>query len=757
MNRLMNRLMNRPMNQTTGRPSIHQSLFIAAILASSFLIFLVQPMVGKRILPWFGGTPSVWTLCFAFYQTTLFLGYAYAHLLIRFASPFAQIAIHSAVISGALLVLPVLPNESWQSGDVANPSIEILAMLGTSVALPFMALASTGPLVQAWFARVYPNRSPYPLYAVSNVGSFAALLAYPFLFEPRLSLSATGDVWSLAFAATVIAVVACAVVARNADTATTPHADTISSQPAAEPTAGSAAHEPIDRPDVQHVSLWILLSGSAVVLLMGVTNSVCLDIASVPFLWILPLATYLFTFILCFASERNYRPIPFVLLALVTSFVTVGFHFTNDVAAGVLSDELARSLFDRLHSVYVQVPAYCALLFAGSMIMHGELYRLRPAPKSLTLFYLCVSGGGALGGLFVGLLAPTLFDGYFEIRVGLALTLLLFLAASALRASASNPKLTGWPWRLAAPLAIVLGLYSVVPPSPNRELIIHDERSFFGVLQVIEIRHDNILERHLMSGTTLHGVEFINERGRPLPTSYFGRATGIATTFSHLFSRLPPNQGARVGVIGLGIGTLSAYGRPGDSFRYYEIDPAVAHIAGETGYFSFLEKSMAEVVVVIGDARLEIEREQESGPAQAYDLLVLDAFNSDAIPVHLLTAEAFRLYTRSLAKDGLLAVHISNRHFDLLPLVARAGSEVGLAAVDLRTAAAPGFQSLPAHWMVLSANRQHLESVAETLRERTELMNLPATHAKIAFPQQEDLLGVALWTDDYSDLFSALK
>ncbi len=730
-----------------------QPLFVAAILASSFLIFLVQPMVGKRILPWFGGTPSVWTLCLAFYQTTLFLGYAYAHGLIRFASPRTQVFVHAAVIGAALLVLPVLPSESWQSADLANPNVSILAMLGASVALPFMALASTGPLVQTWFARVYPDKSPYPLYAVSNVGSFAALLAYPFLFEPRLSLSTTGEFWSLAFAATAVAVIACAFIARNADALTDPLGQTTSPEPRAEPAPLEAA----GRPDAQHISLWIGLSGSAVVLLMGVTNSVCLDIASVPFLWILPLATYLLTFILCFASERNYQPIPFVLLAVVSSVLTVGIHYSNAVIGGMFGDEFAGPVFRFLRSVYVQVPAYCALLFAGCMIMHGELYRLRPAPKSLTLFYLCVSGGGALGGLFVGLVAPAIFDGYYEIRVGLALTLLLYFATSALRASASNPKLHGWRWRMAAPLAIALGLYAIVPPSPNRELIIHDERSFFGVLQVIEKRHDNILERHLMSGTTLHGVEFIGERGRPLPTTYFGRATGVATAFSELFSRRPANRSAKVGVIGLGIGTLSAYGRPGDVFRYYEIDPSVVHIAGETGYFSFLRKSMARIEVVVGDARLEIDREQQSGQSQAFDLLVLDAFSSDAIPVHLLTAEAFELYTRSLAQGGFIAVHISNRHFDLLPLVARAGSSVGLSAVDLRTTPAPGFQSLSAHWMVLSADPERLKNVAETMRARTKQMKLPPDHAKIAFPRSEDLQYVALWTDDYSDLFSALK
>jgi spermidine synthase len=744
--------MNRPddAQRFRHRERSLQLLFIGAILASSFLIFLVQPMVGKRILPWFGGTPSVWTLCLAFYQTTLFLGYAYAHLLIRFVPPVAQVSIHTLLVGAAFIVLPVLPSDAWQTIDVLNPSSEILKMLGSSVALPFMALASTGPLVQAWFARVYPESSPYPLYAISNVGSFAALLAYPFLLEPRLSLSMTGMLWSWAFAATAIAVVACAFAARGGNRSSQA---SIASSTTNLSTATEARNEDLDHPTPLRVGLWILLSASAVVLLMGVTNSVCLDVASVPFLWILPLATYLLTFILCFASEGNYRPIPLIVLTLVASFLTVGFHFTNNMISLVVDEELAGSIFRFLRSLSVQIPAYCGLLFGGCMIMHGELYRLRPPASFLTAFYLCVSAGGALGGLFVGLLAPVLFDGYYEIRVGIGLTGLLILAAGALRASKTNPQLSGWKWRIAAPLLIVLGIYSVVPPAVNREIVIHNERSFFGVLQVIEKRHDNVLEHHLMSGTTLHGVEFMGERARPLPTTYFGRATGIAATFADLSAK----RNARIGIIGLGIGTLSAYGRPGDYFRYYEIDPAVVRIAEAPGYFSFLAKSLAKVDVVIGDARLEIEREQEVSGSQEFDLLILDAFNSDAIPVHLLTVEAFRLYMNSLAHDGLLAVHISNRHFNLLPLVARAGFEVGLTAVDLRTSPAPGFQSLNAHWIVLSSRPQRIRDLAELLRQRSKLMNLSSKHVQIEFPQVEDLEQVALWTDDYSDLLSALK
>jgi spermidine synthase len=717
-----------------------QLLFVVAILASSFLLFLVQPMVGKRILPWFGGTPGVWTLCLAFYQTTLFLGYAYAHLLIRFAGPLAQVGIHALLVGAAFVALPVLPGDRWQPTGVADPSADILAMLTSNVALPFIALASTGPLVQAWFARSYPHRSPYPLYAVSNIGSFAALLAYPFFLEPRLPLSTTGSLWSYAFAVTALAVLGCAFVARLAQA----HEQT------AEPIDSDQKSE---RPKATHVALWFLFSGSAVILLMGVTNSVCLDIASVPFLWILPLASYLLTFILCFASERNYQPIPYVILTLIAFALTLGLRFVLAFALPLLGREDANPATLLVHSVYVQIPAYCALLFGGCMIMHGELYRLRPPPRSLTTFYLCISGGGALGGLFVGLLAPILFDDYEEARVGLGLAMLLFLVTTALRAKTANyTPVSRWRMRVAAPLAFAVGICALLPPSVDPNVVIYRKRSFFGVLHVAEFSGNVIPQRQLVSGSTLHGVQFIDPRKSSTPSSYYGRATGIAAAFLR-----PKGVPTKVGLIGLGVGTLSAYGREGDVFRYYEIDPAVLHIARDSGYFTFLDTSAADVEVILGDGRLAIANEQAHRGSQEFDILVLDAFNSDAIPVHLLTTEAFQIYTNSLAEDGVLAAHVSNRHFDLLPLVARLGIEVGLENLLIGTAAAPQFQSQASDWILLSRNPQHLQQIARSLRQRTQALRLPPNHATMQRLPRQYLETVPLWTDDYSDLFGVLQ
>jgi hypothetical protein len=357
-------------------------LFIAAIFASAFLIFLIQPMVGKRILPWFGGVPAVWTLCLAFYQSTLFLGYAYAHLLIRFARPSRQLGLHAAAVAAALIALPVLPSDAWQPRDAGEPIVRILVMLLANVALPFMVLASTGPLVQAWFARCYPLSSPYPLYAVSNVGSLLALLAYPMWLEPRFPLWETGTIWSFALVPAAAAVLGCAVMAHRVAQGSAISNDA--------PEDGART-----KPSPKAIALWFLLSGVAVVILMGVTNKLCLDVASVPFLWIVPLATYLITFVLCFATERTYRRAPYVILFLAGYCLTL------------VGDDWITALDPKwrvlARSVYVQIPGYCTLLFASCMIMHGELYRLRPPAhppiRSQPSIYVCLAAGHWAGSL----------------------------------------------------------------------------------------------------------------------------------------------------------------------------------------------------------------------------------------------------------------------------------------------------------------------------------------------------------------------
>ncbi|HJO22719.1 MAG: ferrichrome ABC transporter permease [bacterium] len=708
------------------------ALFVVSVFASAFLIFLVQPMVGKRILPWFGGVPAVWMLCLAFYQSTLFLGYAYAHFLIRFVRASRQFAIHAILIGTALVALPVLPGDHWQPLGASSPEVEILIMLVANVALPFVVLASTGPLVQAWFARRYPGRSPYPLYAVSNLGSLLALVAYPVLLEPQLGLSDTGDLWAIAFGVTAALVLACAALAWRSPSDSGDSLEVDRS-------------EGTERLSALRVVLWLLLSASAVLVLMGVTNKLCLDIASAPFLWILPLATYLLTLILCFASESLYSRIPYAALALAALVLTVGLPLWLGWV-----DPSVQSFFG---SIDLQITCFCLLLFSVGMMMHGELYRLRPPAHALTAFYLCVAGGGALGGIFVGIMAPVLFDAYYELELGLALAWILFPIACAYgRSALPTTRTARWSPAVVATLAVALIAYNMGTTGFNPKDLRYQERTFFGILRLVERGEEDNRQLHLLNGTTLHGVQFSNPELRGLASSYYGPATAIGL----LVSNLDPEVSVRVGVIGLGAGTLAAYGRDGDLFRFYEIDPAVVRIARDDGYFDFLSASPAEIEVVVGDARLSLAREQSEGIEQDFDILVVDAFSSDAIPVHLLTEEAFRHYADTLAPDGLLAVHVTNRYMDIRYQVSRQGLASGLTALHVSTLQAKRFRSMPSEWVLLSRDPNRIQRLTARIARYYNRLGLRASGIRIGLPASAFLQDIPVWTDDYSDLFSQI-
>lgn len=705
--------------------------FVATSFAAAFLIFLVQPMVGKRVLPWFGGAPAVWILCLAFYQTTLFAGYCYAHWLSRRgARPRLQLSLHAGVFAAALLALPVLPDGVWRPAGLAAPGPSVLATLSRHVALPFLFLAATAPLVQVWFARRFPSRSPYPLYAVSNAGSLLALLGYPLLLEPRVPLSATGRLWSLAFAATGLAVLACGALARRRALP----------EPVPDAAAG-ASGAALESPRPARVMLWLLLPACAVVLLMGVSNELCLDVASVPFLWILPLGVYLVSFILCFGSERAYHRAPYLLLTAAPLVVQVALHAPQDGGPVGL-----RALAD---AVQLQVLLYCGLLFGACMVLHGELARLRPPSRQLTVFYLCVSGGGALGGIFVGIVAPHLFDDYHELQLGLACAWLLLLAAcwddsrSWLHRGAPR-----WRWAVAVALTLLLLGGSGAQAFARPANLLYQERSFFGVLRVLAVSSGANEQRQLYNGTTLHGVQFSAAETRP--TLFYGAQTGIGLAMA----LRPPGVPARVGVVGLGIGTLAAYGRPGDHFRFYEIDPAVIRLARGEAYFSYLSDSPAEIEIVEGDGRLSLAAERARG-APRFDLLVIDAFTSVAIPVHLLTREALALYLDSLEPSGLLAVHISNRHFDFVPLLSRLGEDAGLHVLAIETARLSRYLSGVSTWAFLSRDPERIASLARLVQQRRSELGLAPDAISLHRPPLH--ARGPLWTDDYSDLFGALR
>lgn len=702
-------------------------LFVVAIFASAFLIFGVQPMVGKHILPWFGGVPSVWMTCLAFFQTGLFLGYLYAYVLAGRVPLAAQPLVHAGLWLVALLALPVLPGAAWKPDPGADSTLQILAMLSAKVALPFVLLAATGPLLQAWYARAFPGRSPYALYAVSNLGSLLGLLAFPFLAEPNLALSQQGRIWSWSFAATGLLVLGASLLAARSGSG-------------ARSEASGAEREALD---AGRVALWILFPASAVVMFMGVTNQLCLDVASVPLLWIVPLAIYLVTLVLCFGSERVYVRGVFIALAaaglvwgIATLFSGLGDPFAGSLGASVLG--------------------YGAALFLGCMIAHGELYRLRPGPSKLTAFYLSVAGGGALGGLFVALLAPRLFHAYHELALGVGACWLL--VGVALRRSPPPPLLRG-PLRLAA--WAVLGLISVgaagafvLRAGGTDPGAVAVERNFFGILRVIESDGASptpfVVLRH---GTTRHGLQYRRADLRRRPTSYYGETTGIGLVLTERTRDARPPLS--LGVVGLGVGTLAAWGRAGDRIVFYEIDPAVARIARDSGHFSYLADSPAALEIVLGDARLSLEAELARGAPRGFDVLVLDAFSSDAVPLHLLTAEAFRAYAAHLAPTGVLVVHVSNRSFDLTEPVARLGSAVGLHAFRVVNRNAPRRLSEESRWIVLARDPAYFEVLEAEAARFPKPGGNPLTRVVPLDPER--VARTPLWTDDFSNVLALLR
>jgi spermidine synthase len=669
------------------------------ILLSAFLVFQVQPIISKSILPWFGGSPAVWTTCLLFFQVLLFAGYAYAHLLSRL-SVSGQAKIHVPLLGIAACLLPIIPQPHWQPTGSEQPAAHILWLLLAHVGLPYFLLSATGPLVQSWFSRAANDESPYRLYALSNVGSLGALLSYPVIFEPAFGTQAQGRLWSIGFGVfTATCALALLIVWKR--TAGTSH----------------RAAPSVSPPAKQHPYLtWLGLPALASVLLLATTNHVCQDVAVIPFLWILPLSLYLTTFIICFDRESWYSARWYGLLAIVLVLM----------ASGVL-------LVDYIPGLMFEAVLYLAIMFCGCMICHGELVRCKPAARHLTIFYLTVAGGGALGGIFVGLLCPIVFEGFVEMQ--LALILIFALAVVGLLRNLDRSAWLAEHKRIAT-AALLVALLTVLRGQVTaiKDTGHYATRNFYGVLR---LKGEDSLDplrtgKYMMHGRIAHGFQHTHPQKRDLPTMYYARESGVGITLLNY----PRRDALRVGVIGLGTGTIAAYGKPGDLIRFYEINPAVVRLAQEE--FTFLSDSAADVDVIIGDARLSMERES----ACNYDVIVLDAFSGDAIPAHLMTAEAFDLYLRHLTSSGVIACNISNRHLDLervlAPLAGRAKMEYLSIMVDRDN---ESFRS-PSHWFIMSRNGQLMNSDAMTSAARGDL----GRYAHLP-----------VWTDQYNNLFKILK
>jgi len=709
----------------------------ATVLVSAFLLFLVQPMISKMILPWFGGSPAVWTTCMLFFQAFLLAGYAYAHFLDRFPRTRLQGAFHLVLLVAALFVLPITPSVAWKPVGSAQPQWHILVLLTVSVGLPYFLLASSAPLIQAWYRAAHQGRSPYRFYALSNVGSLGALLAYPFLIEPRLTTSVQGALWSWGFAGFALLCAALAFVMARMNLSPTdwqPSGDSPLSDPG---TLKQTA------PNVDQFVLWLLLPAFGSVTLLAVTNHICQDVAVVPFLWIAPLALYLVTFIISFDSPRWYLRRTTAVATMLAIGAVTAIIFGDRVDHLLELLHIDYKLPEFLDSLKMEVGWYLAVLFLVCMLCHGELVRARPAPRYLTSFYLMVALGGALGGAFVALVCPAIFATYVESHMVLAGGFLLGTAILVQWWWSARRTTQGWMGlAIAASLCAVMGglvAYQAQTgrgKSANHRLAAR--RNFYGVLSVFqEGRAGSETERRLLyNGRILHGIQFLSPDRVNEATTYYNLASGVGLTLTN-FNRV---GAMRVGVVGLGAGTIATYGKPGDVYRFYEINPDVVDLS--RSYFTFVKNSRADVQIVLGDARLSMERELNEGHPQQYDVLALDAFSGDAIPAHLLTVEAFGIYLKQIRPDGVIAVHTSNRYLDLCPIVALLAKHYALQVVTVEADDGGGVGDSSSEWMLVTRNTDFLNSVA------IEDASKPA---KVPGPE------IRVWTDHFSNLFQILQ
>ncbi len=668
-------------------------LYAFTIFTSAFLLFLVQPIIAKQILPWFGGSAAVWTTCLVFFQVLLLAGYAYADWTIRKLAARKQAVLHIALLVVSLASLPIIPGAAWKPAGDEDPAWRILGLLTVTIGLPYFLLSTTGPLVQAWFARSFPAGTVYRLFALSNFGSLLALLSYPFFFEFWVTTRVQSWGWSAAYVAFVALCAASALYSLRRQPGPDVHdAPTELSGPP---------------PGPRDYLWWLLLSAMGAGMLLAVTNHITHDVASVPFLWILPLTLYLLTFILCFEGRGWYQRRILIgpLLAIVCAM------------AWAMHEE--RGIMDLKEAV----PLGLVGLFLMCMFFHGELAASKPAPRYLTRFYLMVSLGGALGGIAVGLAAVKVFNTYYEFGAGLIVTLLI--AAYATRSMHQAVPMLA----LAAAGFTGFHVYSYIQYLSRDALVM--TRNFYGTLRVKDIggADDQDATRRLMHGVIMHGEQYLSLERRGEPTTYYGTTSGIGRVLKAL-----DGTGTRVGVVGLGTGTLAVYGRKGDVYRFYEINPQVVEVASRD--FTFLSDSSAAIEHVLGDARLSMERE----PPQNYDVLVIDAFSSDSIPVHLITREAMAVYLRHLKPGGVVAFHVTNRFLDLAPVVKRVADAGGLHAA-LIADDAEGSELARTDWVLVTRD--------PALLAREEIAK--------AVSAVDEIPGLGVWTDDFNNLFQILK
>jgi hypothetical protein len=685
----------RALRAADSLPKAHRRLFAATIFLGAFLLFLIEPLFAKLILPWFGGSAAVWATCLVFFQTALLLGYFYADVTTRRLSPKGQSAAHLGLLLVSLLWLPIAPQMFWRSHAQVDPAWRILGLLTFSIGLPFVLLSATSPLLQTWYARRASSRSPYHLFALSNLASLLALLSFPFLIEPRLSSRQQSILWSALYA---LFAICCSLSAWfNRSNATNAFA-------AGEASAVGGEKTP---PAFRIKLLWLGLSACGSMMLLAVTNHLSQNVAPVPLLWVVPLALYLLSFAIVFAKRQLYSRW-FVARLLAVALGTAGYAIYDSSIT---------------HAIQISVPLFCSALFVVCLFCYGELVQRKPAVHYLTSFYLIIALGGALGAICVGLLAPHILSGIYELPI--VLLLAAFLGTVVLW-------LEGWPARFFwASMTVAMCAVLVFNVRTTRQDTVAMVRNFYGALRIQEFSAGRLLPyRTLLHGTIQHGAQYLSFPENRNPTTYYGRTSGVGLALQYCC-----DGPKRVGVIGLGAGTLAAYGKAGDSFRFYEINPQVIEVAN--GWFTFLKQSPAKTESILGDARLSLEREVP----QQFDVLAVDAFSGDAIPVHLLTKEAFAVYFRHLKPDGILAVHTSNTYLNLAPVVRLLAEDADYTVRLIASGEDAPRMISSADWVVVTRNQ--------------EFLNTPDTFAgseSIDVPAH-----LRLWTDQYNNLFEILR
>jgi hypothetical protein len=724
--------------------------FTAAIFVSAALLFVVQPMFAKMVLPRFGGAPAVWSVAIVFFQAALLCGYAYAHALTRHASVRAAVLIHLAVMVGAALTLPLAIAPGWGRPPATGEAFWLLGLFTVSIGLPFFALSANAPLLQAWFARTrHPDaRDPYFLYAASNVGSFLALLSYPFLVEPMVTLTAQARLWSFGFYLLIPLIALCAALIWRAAAA-------LPAEMAAEDAS------PVPAPSWRDAATWMALAAVPSALLVAVTAHISTDVAAVPLLWVLPLALYLLTFVLVFARR-----------ALVPHWLVVELQPAFVIAL------IAVMLFEPVKNIVGVIAIHVSVFFVCALMCHGELARRRPAPRHLTAFYLWVAAGGMIGGIGAALIAPRVFNWVAEYPILLALSVLCrpglalpqhpalrygLLAALAVAAGVLIAFWTTSYWITEATFNWVIGALLVASVLIWRFSLAFaglvafallfghvvflqsdsiSVRSFFGIFKITESADGRF--RLLQHGTTLHGAQRIRDaadqpvNGPPELLLYYYDGSAIAQTIDAVRTRLAPAP-IRMAVVGLGSGSLACRTRPEDTLDYYEIDPVIIPIARNPRLFSYLSSCRPDVTIKLGDARLTMEET----PDGSYDIIIVDAFTSDAVPVHLLTREAMAIYLKKVAPNGMVVLHISNRHLELASVAA------GIAAANGALARINDSYDLdesdtPYRFAATVAAVVHNEADFGTLAETKEW------EPRAPDPAQP------VWTDDYSNIVGAL-